>query len=276
MRLSRQIRTWKPDVLIYLMEPKGLHRTLRDAAYFKWGCGIPHILGLPVSRDRRKVQPLDDTGRVEREANRLVRCLTGLGKANLENPEFCRLALTTEERNTAARAVNSLPRNVSVISVSIGAKYQVKDWEDINWLDLFRKLSKLYPNRALVMIGAEVERCRSEDLLDNWVGPSLNLCGNLSPRESAAVLQKADIFIGHDSGPMHLAASVGIRCVAIFSARNPPGEWFPLGEGHQVLYHQVPCFGCRFENCTQHNKRCILTIRVDEVIEAVRRILEDR
>ncbi len=276
MRLARQIRKWKPNILIYLMEPKGLHRTLRDAAYFKWGCGIPHILGLPVSRDRRRVQPLDDTGRVEWEANRLVRCLTGLGEVNPEAPAFYRLALTEQERSAANLALRLLPDGIPVISASIGSKWRVNDWEDANWSELLRKLCDMYPDHALVMVGAKIEYHRSQRLLDHWSGPSLNLCGDLSPRESAAILQRAGIFIGHDSGPMHLAASVGTRCVAIFSARNPPGEWFPLGEGHQVLYHQVPCYGCKLDICTKYNKRCILSIRVDEVIEAVRRILGDR
>lgn len=275
MRLSRQIRAWKPEVLIYLMGPKGLHRTLRDAAYFKWVCGIPHIIGLPISRDKREVQPLGKTGRVEREANRLVRCLGKLGDVDPDDTAFYRLRLTEEERNTANRKVDALPEKMPVISVSIGAKCSVKDWEDANWTELLIKLGGMYPAHALVMIGAKVERQRSEKLLHNWRGPALNLCGELSPRESAAVLQKADIFIGHDSGPMHLAASVGTRCVAIFSSRNLPGEWFPLGEGHQILYHQVPCSGCKLEVCRRYNKRCILSIRVNEVVEAVKRILED-
>ena len=72
----------------------------------------------------------------------------------------------------------------------------------------------------------------------------MNLCGLLNPRESAAALKMAKIFVGHDSGPMHLAASVGIPCVAIFSARNKPGVWFPYGNQHKVVYHPIDCYGC--------------------------------
>ena len=76
--------------------------------------------------------------------------------------------------------------------------------------------------------GAAVERERTDHLLSHWPGKRVNLCGELSVRESAAVLRSARVFIGHDSGPMHLAAAVGIPCAAIFSARNPPGRWFPV------------------------------------------------
>ncbi|MDO8679542.1 MAG: glycosyltransferase family 9 protein [Acidobacteriota bacterium] len=52
---------------------------------------------------------------------------------------------------------------------------------------------------------------------------------------SASILSECATFIGNDSGPTHLAALVGIPCVAIFSARNAPGQWEPLGQNHIVL-----------------------------------------
>jgi len=70
------------------------------------------------------------------------------------------------------------------------------------------------------MLGAADEQVRTELLLANWPGPKLNLCGQLSVRQSAAVLTHARVYLGHDSGPMHLAAAVGIPCVAVFSSRN--------------------------------------------------------
>lgn len=107
--------------------------------------------------------------------------------------------------------------------------------------------------------------------MDVWgsfsAGPGLNLCGLLTPRESAAVFMRAVVFLGHDSGPMHLAAAVQTPCVAIFSSRNLPGVWFPYGERHRVLYHRVDCEDCRLSTCTIQKKKCISSIAVDEVFE---------
>ena len=80
-------------------------------------------------------------------------------------------------------------------------------------------------------------------------GPVVNLCGKLTPRESAAAFERARMFVGHDSGPMHLAAAVQTPCVAIFAARNIPRVWFPFGEQHRVVYHRVDCMGCGLETC---------------------------
>jgi glycosyltransferase involved in cell wall biosynthesis len=72
-------------------------------------------------------------------------------------------------------------------------------------------------------------------------------------------------MVCHDSGPMHLAATMGVPCVAIFSARAKPGEWFPRGDHHTVLYHKTPCWDCGLEECIEKEKLCILSITVDEV-----------
>jgi ADP-heptose:LPS heptosyltransferase len=75
---------------------------------------------------------------------------------------------------------------------------------------------------------------------------------------------------------MHLAAAVGTPCVAIFAARSLPGQWFPLGEGHEVLYRRVECMGCGLDECIAERKRCIRGITVDEVAAAVTRQIERR
>jgi ADP-heptose:LPS heptosyltransferase len=126
----------------------------------------------------------------------------------------------------------------------------------------------------LVLLGADVERHRSQVLLDQWRGAGLNLCGRLSVRESAAVLSRARLFCGHDSGPLHLAAAVGTPCVAVFSSRNLPGVWFPYGSQHEVIYHRIDCEGCQREVCPDRNKECIRSITVDEVLAALMRIID--
>jgi ADP-heptose:LPS heptosyltransferase len=68
---------------------------------------------------------------------------------------------------------------------------------------------------------------------------------------------------------MHLAAAVGTRCVAIFSSQNLPGEWFPYGTGHKVIYRDIECKGCRLVVCEARQKACIRSITVDEVLQAV-------
>jgi heptosyltransferase-3 len=76
-----------------------------------------------------------------------------------------------------------------------------------------------------------------------------------------------------DSGPQHLAASVGTPCVAIFSQRNPRRRWYPHGNRHRVLEGAVPCHTCLLDVCP-HDNLCMKQISADEVVAAARAILE--
>jgi ADP-heptose:LPS heptosyltransferase len=104
----------------------------------------------------------------------------------------------------------------------------------------------------------------------------VNLCGKLTPRESAAAFARAELFVGHDSGPMHLSACVGTPVVAIFAARNIPRQWFPFGDRHRVVYHRVECWGCGLETCIEQRKKCLMSITVEEVMDEVRGVLAER
>ncbi len=266
LRLRRSIRRLRPRTLVYLAEPRGRLAALRDAAFFRL-CGIPRIVGLPVGRERQRVRALDPS-LYEREGARLARCVSALGDARWDDPGSYDLALSGAEHEAARRALGRLPEDVPVLGVSIGAKVDVKDWGDANWSELLGSLSARL-RWGLVAVGSADERERCDRVLASWAGPSLNLCGTLPVRVSAAVLSRCRLFIGHDSGPMHMAAAVGTPVVAVFSSRNLPGEWFPYGDGHRVLYRPMPCQGCGLDRCVERRKACIRAITVDDVRAAV-------
>ncbi|MDR3416926.1 MAG: glycosyltransferase family 9 protein [Nevskia sp.] len=268
LQLAATIRRWKPDLLVYLHEPHGLRAAYRDAAFFR-ACGIRHMIGVPYRASDQFLMLDSDSGRSEHRSEYLARLLAQLGNARLEDRSSWNLLLSGSEQDTARSALAPLLGCTGILSASIGSKVDVKDWGDDNWRRLLRSLSERLPGWGLVMIGAPSEHERTANLLTAWRGRSLNLCGGITLRQCAAVLEHSDVYLGHDSGPMHLAATVGTPCVAIFSARNPPGEWFPYGEGHTVFYKKTECYGCRLDTCTEFAKKCILSISVDEVAEAV-------
>src|SRR5262249_12952569 len=109
----------------------------------------------------------------------------------------------------------------------------------------------------------EYEEC--EALKTAWPRRVDNLCGRLSPRESAAVIADTRLFVGHDSGPMHMAAAVGVPIVAVFSSRSLPGVWFPLSERCRTHYTLIDCAGCVRARCDDRQKACISRISVEEV-----------
>lgn len=270
-----QLLRWRPQVLVYLQGPRGIESARRDALFFRL-CGISTQIGVPLTDEMQRNLPEPPDQSLELEGSRLARNLSQLGSADLEDPASWALQLTDTEILRAGQALSPAAA-LPIIALSVGTKVQAKDWGRDNWRALFSRLASLYPGHALALCGAPEESEASDFAATGWRSlsrsPVLNLCGRLTPRESAAVFARARIFIGHDSGPMHLAAAVQTPCVAIFAARNIPRVWFPYGAQHRILYHHVDCAGCELETCIIQKKKCLTSITVDEVLAEIRAIL---
>jgi heptosyltransferase-3 len=283
---------WRPEVLVYLGPARGVQAARRDAAFFRL-CGVRRLVGAPVTEGMQrnfygaatggKDQAMGD-GNLEPEAARLARNIGELAvSADIGDPGRLNdraswdLHLSAAEHEAAANAIGEVALGLRPIAVSVGTKVQVKDWGRDNWRSLMAKVAESFPGRSLLLAGAPEESEASEFAAEGWRanggGPVVNLCGKLTPRESAAAFARAEIFVGHDSGPMHLAASVGTPCVAIFAARNIPKQWFPFGSQHRVVYHRVECWGCGLETCVEQRKKCLMSITVDEVMVEVHELL---
>ncbi len=234
-RLRRRIAAFAPDLLIYLTAPKSGLGTLRDRAFFR-ACGIRRVVGAPLTRDRRRHRFDPASGLWEGEAARLARCVAQLGDAALDDPASWDLAFTPREIREAAAALAGWTGAGDFIAFSAGTKWPGNDWGDANWRAALAAIGAAHPGLGLVALGAAAEAERCDRLAQHWPGPWRNLCGATLPRISALVSREARLLLGHDSGPMHLAAAVGTPTVAVFGGRSPPGVWFPHGAGHRVFY----------------------------------------
>lgn len=264
-RLRRQEFT----AVVNLTAFRGATALRRDGRFFGLA-GISRRYGFQPGELQALRRGAD--GLAEREAARLLRRVDGGEAVNLDRPEWYRLGVSERDRHEAGARLEAAGIGVKFLALSMGTKASANDWEEHNWRTLLAQLGRSRPGAAVVAIGAADDVARAERCLAEWPGPRLNLCGHTTPRLSAAILARAEVFVGHDSGPMHLAAAVGTRCVAIFSGRNPPGQWFPLGSGHRVLYHRTECAECGLADCLVEHKRCILGIRVAEVGDAVAQV----
>jgi ADP-heptose:LPS heptosyltransferase len=234
VELAQRLRRLDADALIYLApRPTGLP-VYRDLVFFKLA-GIRKIRGAPLDSSSRsfRIDPL--TGEREFEAERLARVLGTALPVSLSASSW-RLHLSDAEQATAVGKLACLPTDRPILALSPGARVPAKDWGESNWAALIELMNARIPAVSLVFVGAPDERPLTDRLTRLWSGAQVNLCGELTPRESAAVLARCDVLSCHDSGPMHLAACQGTVCVALFGNFNQPHQWFPYGPGHRVLY----------------------------------------
>jgi heptosyltransferase-3 len=270
-----KIALWNPQVLVYLAPARGVGTARRDAKFFRL-CGIMRQIGVPVTDDLQNSHWDAEAEWLEPEYARLARTVAELGGAETDRDASWDLRLTAAETAKAERLLVAAEGR-PILAISVGTKMPANHWGLENWRGCVAELASLLVGFVVVFIGAAEERGACEQLAAAWVGAgganAINLCGEVTPRESAACLMRARLFMGHDSGPVHLAAACGVQCVAVYSARCFQGQWFPRGTQHRVLYHAVSCRGCLLEECTVEQMRCIRSIQVSEVVEEVRAAL---
>ncbi len=249
-------------------------RTETQAARDRWFFGQlagprvyhpPALLRSPVPDAR---QPLP---RIEPEWRHTLR---SVGARGTEGEAF-RLPIPDRERATALRVARAagVDFGAQLLAFGPGSKMPAKRWPAERFAELGARLRRDFPDLGFVVLGGMEDAAAGDALCAGWGGKSHNLAGRLSPFGSAAVLEKCIAYVGNDTGTMHLAATSGIPCVAIFSARDSPGRWDPYGAGHIVLRREVECAGCLLEVCTQYENECLKRIGVEDVYGATQQLL---
>jgi heptosyltransferase III len=262
-----KIRRLGIQLVVNLTASRSEESANRDKFFFKLA-GIKHFIGFPESLNDFKVKIDTNTGESEWEASRLARRIKELGEINLKENRYWDLHLNESETNKAKMILEEYS-GLQKLTISLGTKISANDWEEDNWIKLLQELRVTLNTHLLIIIGASTDILSAERCSKIWGPNSLNLCGQLSPRESAAILKYSNLFVGHDSGPLHLAAAVGIRCIGIFSARHLPKQWYPRGDDNIIIYHKTNCAGCNMDICTIEKKKCILSITVKEISEVI-------
>jgi ADP-heptose:LPS heptosyltransferase len=167
--------------------------------------------------------------------------------------------------------VPGYPDDVSLIGIGPGSKWPSKVWPEERFAEVGKKLIGelgLYP----IVLGGPEDAALAARLVKTW-GSGANAAGALDIRPAAAALTHCRLYVGNDTGTMHLAAAVGTPCGAVFSAQDWPGRWYPYGMGHTVLRRRVACEGCLLQVCEREGLRCLKEISVDEVLSACREVL---
>jgi ADP-heptose:LPS heptosyltransferase len=271
-KLGAAIRSLNIDTVINITALRSMSADRRDKLFFKVA-GVKSFYGFDQTPEDFQISIDAETGFYEWEAKRLARKIEALGKFSLGEPKYWDLKFTDAETNSASTAMKGLANGERIMVLNAGTKMPVKDWGRSNWIQLIQMLGQKFQDHSLLILGVDEESTLASELLQHWKGDGRNLCGKTSPRVSAAIMRHAFIFIGHDSGPMHLAACVGTPCVAIFSLINRPRQWFPRGSRNVILFPEGPRDSYEPEHPTDPVAKSILTIKPERVFQAVVEVL---
>jgi len=205
-----------------------------------------------------------------------------LGKEGGEHP--IDLSLSGDEIEKAEELLRSEGVDTGKRTIAVNANASTialaRRWPENNFIELVDRIVESGLGQV-VLLGAPDEAPYVEGLKSRMKHKDdvISLAGKSSLTELVGVLQKADLLVTNDSGPLHLAGALGTSTVSFFGPETP--ELFgPRGEMHKVLYRGIDCSPCiniynaKTVRCMRDEPECLTRITVDEAFEAVRSSLE--
>jgi len=160
------------------------------------------------------------------------------------------------------------------IVLHLGAGTAAKRWPLEHWRRLIDRL-KAEHHGTLIVIGTHDERHLTAAAMANRNARHVvDWTGELGVIEVACLLERADLFIGADSGPAHLAAAMRTPTVVLFSGTNNVRQWQPQGDHVHVVRNGVDCAPCHRSECAWSDHPCMRGITPHKVIEAAREVLD--
>jgi len=162
---------------------------------------------------------------------------------------------------------NGISANDRTMVMHVGAKRSANCWFE----DRYAAVADWIQTRCgirVVLTGAPSDRERIDQVRLHMRSEPAIVCGQLDLLQMAALLERACLYVGNDTGPMHMAAAMGTPVVAIFSARDFPRQWYPHGSRHIVLRRDVPCSPC-FKDVCDRGLVCLDLIQVEDVLRSV-------
>jgi heptosyltransferase II len=268
-----------------------LKRSL-SAALLAWAAGIPARVGFSTQGRSRLLThpvPYPETGH---EAMAFLNVLAHEGHTVPSDEPRLELWPTFDDQDWAKQALAPYGDTAAHVGIHAFSSNPAKDWPLAYWPRLMEGLvallQELEPSRTLVFHGlgghadsAAYDTIRAllppvlQSRLVDWSERGSSL------RHSAALIQRFNLVVGVDSGPLHLAAAVGTPTVAIFGPSSPD-RWTPISQHSEVVTlaldrgRSLPCQPCQLRVPCHIHTACLRTLPPDQVLAACRQLLLTR
>ena len=244
---------------------------LLKSGWCAWLTGAPERIGLGSKEGSgwfmtRVVQKPRGETRIGAEYRHLARVL------GLDAREFSmRIALTPQdERDARDRAGRAGVSGDYAVFCPFTTRAQ-KHWSADAWVDLARRLSAELGLRAFVL-GGPGDRAAANDITGRAGDTMIDVVGQTTLRQAAALIKHARLLVGVDTGLTHMGTAFGIPTLALFGSTCPYRE--TDSPKTVVLYKQLPCSPCYRSPTCGGAFTCMMSISVDDVIAAVRPLLQ--
>jgi len=267
-RLASELRDLKFDTALLL-------QNAFDAAWLAWRARIPERIG--YARDSRsflltKAVPVPRIGEIPvHEKFYYLELLRRAGWLDsVPDESFIDLRVPWEKSTSAEEFLRNFGARPGAmrIAVGAGASYgSAKCWPPSRFAEVVNRLQSK-ADADVVLFGTAGEATVSMAISREMRRPPIDLTGKTSITHLPALLSRCHLFIGNDSGAMHVAAAVGLPVVAVFGPTDPFGT-SPVTPRCSIVQQKPYCSPCFLRRCPIDH-RCMTAITVG-MVETVAR-----
>ena len=245
------------------------------SAFLSWVSAAPVRIGFNDEHRWRGRCYTEVVQPVPAVRHRIDRDLEALKHVNIPaGSEDPRLWLTPEEEKSADRLLDQLgiQRSQSMVILQPGARYWFKAWPPERFAELADRLTAKYHCQVLIGGSGQDGDLAQKIQLMSQSRPTI-LAGRATIKQFAAIAKQSALFVGSDSGAMHITTAVATPVVALFGPSDPR-EWGPRGGPAEVIYKGLDCRACFHPTCQRGEQNCMRLITTDEVMMAAAQLMD--
>jgi heptosyltransferase-2 len=262
-RLAAKLRQQKFDAAMLL-------QNAFDAAWLVWRAGIPERIG--YARDGRsllltKAVPVPRQGEIPaHEKYYYLELLRRAGWADSPADEpYIQLSIPEEKRRNAESFLSSSGARAGALRVAFGAGASygaARCWPPSRFAELANRLQS-QRGADIILFGTAAEAGVSKAISAEMRRAPIDLTGKTAIADLPALLSQCHLFVGNDSGAMHVAAAAGLPLVAVIGPTDPNAT-APVTPNSTIVQQKPYCSPCFLPRCpTDH--RCMTKITADMV-----------
>ncbi len=276
----RQMKRWQPDLIVSRFAGRPIDYaliTLFSRAPFRvghvtsggWRGEYDYLNNFPVKM-----------GEDEHEIDLNLNLARAIGITAEDKQTYFHTGDDDDQVAAAFLKKHGVPDAERFVTVQIGTSLiqSWKRWDTGKWSELTERL--LQNGVKVVAVGSPDERDLIEQTFAKLTVRPVNAAGELTLKQTGALIKRSDLLICNDSGLMHVAVAVDTPVVAIYG----PGHYkrnAPRDKKHIIIRKDLPCSPCvkmagtsQAEVCP--DRICLTTISAEEVFEAVQKQLKMR
>ncbi|MBW2974422.1 glycosyltransferase family 9 protein [Candidatus Woesearchaeota archaeon] len=197
-----------------------------------------------------------------------------------------RLNYPEKDRRTVDSALKNsgIAKKDLIIGIAPGAAESSRSrmWPKKNFAGLIEEICRKKKKCRIILVGANYERCLCQDIIGMVKGKkaaknTFNMAGKFTLKQTFCLISRCSLFIGNDSGPMHIAAAMGVKTIGLFGP-NLPARFSPFNKRSIAIYKKMPCSPCinvhkgqvpecLYPSTGRDYRKCMKAIKVSDVIK---------